>query len=263
MGGTVCVESEVGTGSRFSRRSRSRRALRHADRSLGIWQADSAGRRSRGEPRQHLDQAQHVQLHDRSVGSVDEALEILALDPGFDLVLADELMPQRGGLDLLAALRADPRLEKMPFILMSLFSIDEPADGGALKPDAFAMKPMRGLPLAMLVRIRSPGSSPAAIAGALAPHGRASATFPGKKVLLVEDNPVNQRVAQRILAKLGVEVTIASNGAEALERVAAARFDAVLMDCQMPVMDGFTASRKHSRSRGAARRPASACRSSR
>jgi len=63
-------------------------------------------------------------------------------------------------------------------------------------------------------------------------------------VLLVEDNPVNQRVAKRILTKLGVEVTIASNGAEALERVGAADFDAVLMDCQMPVMDGFTASRR-------------------
>jgi CheY-like chemotaxis protein len=51
-------------------------------------------------------------------------------------------------------------------------------------------------------------------------------------------------VAKRILAKLGVEVTIASNGAEALERVGASSFDAVLMDCQMPVMDGFTASRR-------------------
>ena len=86
-----------------------------------------------------------------SAGSVEEALQILALDPGFDLVLADELMPQRGGLDLLAAMRADPRLEKIPFILMSLFSVDEASDDGALKPDAIAMKPMRGLPFATLL----------------------------------------------------------------------------------------------------------------
>jgi CheY-like chemotaxis protein len=70
---------------------------------------------------------------------------------------------------------------------------------------------------------------------------RTSATFRDHRVLLVEDNPVNQRVAQRLLQKLGADVTIANNGAEALERIGEAAFDAVLMDCQMPVMDGFTA----------------------
>jgi CheY-like chemotaxis protein len=60
----------------------------------------------------------------------------------------------------------------------------------------------------------------------------------------VEDNPVNQRVAQRLLQKLAAEVTLANNGAEALERVAESTYDAVLMDCQMPVMDGFTAARR-------------------
>jgi CheY-like chemotaxis protein len=69
-------------------------------------------------------------------------------------------------------------------------------------------------------------------------------TFRGNKILLVEDNPVNQRVAQRTLQNLAAEVTIANNGAEALEHIAASSFDAVLMDCQMPVMDGFTATRR-------------------
>jgi CheY-like chemotaxis protein len=68
--------------------------------------------------------------------------------------------------------------------------------------------------------------------------------YPGCRILLVEDNVVNQRVAQRALQKLAAEVTIANNGAEALERLAEASFDAVLMDCQMPVMDGFTATRR-------------------
>jgi CheY-like chemotaxis protein len=66
----------------------------------------------------------------------------------------------------------------------------------------------------------------------------------GRRILLVEDNVVNQRVAQRTLQKLAAEVTIANNGAEALARIAETRFDAVLMDCQMPVMDGFTATRR-------------------
>jgi two-component system sensor histidine kinase/response regulator len=55
---------------------------------------------------------------------------------------------------------------------------------------------------------------------------------------------VNQRVAQRMLQKLAADVTIANNGAEALERLAESTYDAVLMDCQMPVMDGFTATRR-------------------
>jgi two-component system sensor histidine kinase/response regulator len=68
-------------------------------------------------------------------------------------------------------------------------------------------------------------------------------TYRGRRILLVEDNPVNQRVAQRALQKLAADVTLANNGAEALERIAETAFDAVLMDCQMPVMDGFTATR--------------------
>ena len=68
-----------------------------------------------------------------------------------------------------------------------------------------------------------------------------AASLRGYRILLVEDNPVNQRVAQRLLEKMAAVVTLANNGAEALERFAEGSFDAVLMDCQMPVMDGFTA----------------------
>ena len=71
-----------------------------------------------------------------------------------------------------------------------------------------------------------------------------SPTFRGHRILLVEDNPVNQRVAQRLLQKLAADVILANNGAEGLERLAESTYDAVLMDCQMPVMDGFTATRR-------------------
>ena len=62
-------------------------------------------------------------------------------------------------------------------------------------------------------------------------------------VLVVEDNPVNQEVALGMLAKLGVRAEVADNGEEGLARIAAGAFDAVLMDCQMPVMDGYAAAR--------------------
>ena len=67
--------------------------------------------------------------------------------------------------------------------------------------------------------------------------------YEGKKALLVEDNPINQKVASRMVAKLGFAVTLCENGAEAVQAAGAEYFDMIFMDCQMPVMDGFEATR--------------------
>jgi CheY-like chemotaxis protein len=64
------------------------------------------------------------------------------------------------------------------------------------------------------------------------------------KVLLVEDNPINQMVAQKMLEKFGLKATLADNGVEALKLLKEQIFDLVLMDCQMPEMDGFDATRE-------------------
>jgi two-component system sensor histidine kinase/response regulator len=176
------------------------------------------------------------------VGSVDEALETLAKDSPFDLVLADELMPMRGGLDLLELLRSDGRFARLPLILLSLFGAEHDTTDHEHRPNAIGLKPIRAIHLATLIDQVLTGKTPHALNLKSSPLARP--TFRGNKILLVEDNPVNQRVAQRTLQNLGAEVTIANNGAEALERIAAATFDAVLMDCQMPVMDGFTATRR-------------------
>ena len=63
------------------------------------------------------------------------------------------------------------------------------------------------------------------------------------RVLLVEDNAVNQKLAMHLLTKLGCEVVLAGNGEEAVARAREGRFDVIYMDCQMPVMDGFAATR--------------------
>jgi two-component system sensor histidine kinase/response regulator len=174
--------------------------------------------------------------------SVEEALRLLDGGAAVSLVIADELMPGRGGLDLLAALRSDSRYEKLPFVLLSLFGSEHEVEIGAHRPDAIGAKPIRASKLAHLLDEVLSGASPHVAA---APVERQTVqTFHGRRILLVEDNPVNQRVAQRTLQKLAAEVTLANNGAEALERIAETDFDAVLMDCQMPIMDGFTATRR-------------------
>jgi CheY-like chemotaxis protein len=177
-----------------------------------------------------------------SVGSVDEALEQLAKDTSFDLVLADELMPVKGGIDLLGLLRADPRYATLPFILLSLFGAEHCQSEWKHRPEAVALKPIRAAALSTLVCQVLTGNPPGRPQMPTAVP--ANQTFRGQRILLVEDNPVNQRVAQRLLLKLAADVTIANHGAEALERLAESTFDAVLMDCQMPVMDGFTTTRR-------------------
>jgi CheY-like chemotaxis protein/nitrogen-specific signal transduction histidine kinase len=177
-----------------------------------------------------------------AVRSVDEAMRHLVQDPSFCLVLADEWMPGRGGLDLLDALRADPRFEAIPFVLLSLIGAVRDDGRRSHRPDAIAPKPARSSALVAILDGVLNGNAPPAVN---APERRQpDRTFPSARILLVEDNPVNQIVAQRMLKTLAVQVTTAANGMEALERLAESSFDLVLMDCQMPVMDGFTASRR-------------------
>jgi two-component system sensor histidine kinase/response regulator len=243
MGGTVGVRSEPGRGSTFwvtvvveaLQEQPSRDPVGLGRRILIVDDLPAS--------RESLARKLELSRFDAvTVSGVDEALEFLARDAAFDLVLADELMPVKGGLDLLAALRAHPQLSSLPFILLSLFGTEQDPLGRTQRPDAVGLKPIRAAALIALVDQVLTGNVTRKTR--LQPTPGITPTLQGHRILLVEDNPVNQRVAQHLLQKLGADVTLAHNGADALERLAETPFDAVLMDCQMPVMDGFTATRR-------------------
>jgi PAS domain S-box-containing protein len=243
MGGTVGVRSEPGRGSTFwvtvaveaPQRQPSREPIGLGRRILIV--DDLPASRASLAKKLELSHFETV-----TAGGVDEALAHLARDAAFDLVLADELMPVKGGLDLLTALRAHPTLASLPFILLSLFGTEQDAHSRPQRPDAVGLKPIRAATLTALVDQVLTGNVTRKTR--LQPALGINPTLRGHRILLVEDNPVNQRVAQHLLQKLAADVTLAHNGADALERLAESSYDAVLMDCQMPVMDGFTATRR-------------------
>jgi len=100
------------------------------------------------------------------------------------------------------------------------------------------------IPLARTMTLANYDAERAARSGRAAPHVETSGSMAGLRVLLAEDHPINQRVAQLILEPAGVELTIVATGHEAVEIFRPGMFDLILMDMQMPVMDGLTATRE-------------------
>ena len=160
------------------------------------------------------------------------------------LVIADWQMPDLDGIGTLSRIRADAAGSgRIASILMT--TVDEqgrlPEVLGDTAIDAFLAKPVTASSLFdAIAEALHPGARPAL---PRPQHHGAPPVLAGRRVLLVEDNDVNREMADEILRAAGLEVDTATNGAQAVERAAAMRYDAILMDCQMPVMDGFEATR--------------------
>ncbi|MEW5736989.1 MAG: response regulator [Thermodesulfobacteriota bacterium] len=186
-----------------------------------------------------------VAVADSGRSALDEIARAEKEGKPFGLVVMDWKMP---GMDGIEASRRiiEAYGEKRPRILMlTAYGGEEVArQAEALGIDRFLEKPVTRSLLFDAVMQAFGRLLPAAGKRARrAEDENAWSALAGAQVLLVEDNAINQQVAREILEQAGIHVTLADNGLEALNRVAATDFDAVLMDVQMPVMDGYEATR--------------------
>ncbi len=183
-----------------------------------------------------------------------EALEMLraAATAGrpYDIAVLDLMMPEMDGIELARRISADPALHATRLIMLAS-ALTRRRDAEAAGIRAYLTKPARQSllydALANAAAVGVDGSLPT-------PEPVADATTvaaEGPPILVVEDNPVNQAVAQGMLVRRGYSVEIAQDGLEAVEAVFNGHHAAVLMDCQMPGMDGYEATAEIRRRQGA------------
>ena len=159
----------------------------------------------------------------------------------YRLLVSDLFMPEMDGFELVAAVRADRALADMAVVMISSAIRRGDAERGrALQVSSLLLKPAGRTELvdAASRALGRSSSAPQRGSGAFraVPDGR-----PALRILLAEDNLVNQEVAATMLRRRGHHVEVVENGRQAVEAVAQARYDLVLMDLQMPEMDGFQA----------------------
>ncbi len=251
MGGTISVESEAGRGStfifsvsfaiateeQFTARKSQDRLLK---RSVLIVDDSEMARKLL------LGMVQANGFFGRAVSSGEEALSALVhgsqVGQPFDLVLMDWRLPGIDGIEASRRIKEHPTLRPIPGIVMiSAFESEEVLRGlKEPKFDAFLVKPITETVLMRTIASIS-GENVKESAFGLQPT--APFEFAGRKVLVVEDNEINRDLASELLSGLGMQTAVAVDGRQGVNQVLAQAFDLVLMDIQMPVMDGLAATR--------------------
>ncbi len=260
MGGRIEVTSEVGVGTEFRVTIRVMDAPPPARRDLSGVEPTLRGKRvlvvdDNATNRRIL--ASHLDtwgMATRATPSPAEALEWIRRGEAFDLGILDMHMPEMDGVTLARAIR-EHAAGTLPLVLFTSLGRREArveSQGFA----AYLHKPIKPSQLfdtliailAERVRVAEPGASRHELDPGM---GRRHPL----RILLAEDNVVNQKVALRLLGQLGYRADLAANGLEAIDAVARQAYDVVLMDVQMPELDGFEASREINRRWPGERRP--------
>src|SRR6058998_600658 len=160
----------------------------------------------------------------------------------YDLAILDAQMPDSDGFELAAAVRADRELAATRLLILT--SAGQRGDGERCRQmgiQAYLTKPIARADLIEAVSTVLTEAPPAGAAPALITRHSIAESRHTLRILLAEDNPVNQQVATAMLVKRGHQVDVVGNGREAVDAVRAVRYDVVLMDIQMPELDGFAA----------------------
>ncbi len=169
-------------------------------------------------------------------------------DKPFELVIMDWKMPGMDGIEASQHIKNHKSLGKIPpIILVTAYGREEVMQQAEeVVLEGFLLKPVNASMLFDTVMQAFGEAVPETSRIAQKPEKEAEVleSIQGANVLLVEDNEINQQVAQEILESAGLNITLANNGQEAVEAVKKTNYDAVLMDVQMPVMDGYEATRK-------------------
>ena len=265
MDGDIGVDSTLGEGSTFwftSRFTINENVQMHADRDI------LCGVRALvvddNDTNRRILERQLAALGVRSHSVSDAPAAFQALQDGardsepFDVLLTDMQMPGMSGLELTRMVKNDPLLRGIPVVVLAsmgfLRNLSAARDAGI---SAYLLKPTRYERLRETMRSIGQGLRTQTGSYRL-PHLQTlddSAVVPadevtseplykGLRVLVAEDNPVNQRVAVGMLERLGYRADVAGNGVEAVEACQRITYDLVLMDCQMPELDGFEATKR-------------------
>jgi signal transduction histidine kinase/DNA-binding response OmpR family regulator len=204
-----------------------------------------------------------------SAASGDEALNRLraACEKGqpYDVALLDAQMPEMDGLTLATAIKGDPALADTRLIMLtSMGHALRSAELKQLGIEAYLDKPVKQSRLfdclvsdvRSRAKVQSTGGVPAALAASFSTPSKIEPEFKKAHVLLAEDNFINQKIALAQLRRLHYRADSAANGREVLEALQRISYDLILMDCQMPEMDGYETSQaiRHQEKRSASSR---------